>query len=156
MSFVNFDIEQYYDEQFNRKLNESSNRRRHERRFDWRYFLFFSFFSNSCKYLLFIVSMFFLTFRNHSFDHFWFWDFFSERLCWENDLKDFLCWKCYREKYRFRRDRFRFSTNYFIKWNCDFESQRRKKSSKWVNFFCEKKLKWRRTTTFWCFFVVVV
>ena len=31
-----------------------------------------------------------------------------------------------------------------------------KKSLEWANFFCERKFKWRRTTTFWCYVVVVV
>ena len=112
--------------------------------------------SNSCKCFLFIVSMFFFfIFRNHFFDHFWFWDFAFKRLCWENDSKNLSCWKCYRNEY-FRCDRFRLFINHLIRWNCDFESQRRKSDSKWTNFFCEKKLQWRRTTTFWCCFVVVV
>ena len=116
--------------------------------------LLFLFFSNFRKCLLLIVSMSFFIFRNHSFDHFWSWDFSSERLCWENDSENLSCWKCHRNEYRC--DRFRLSTNHFIKWNCDFESQRRKKSSEWASVFCEKKFEWRRTTTFWCCFVVVV
>ena len=113
------------------------------------------FFSNSCKCLLFIVSMFFLIFRNHSFDHFWSWNFSFERLCWKDDSEDLSCWKCHRNEH-FRCDRFRFFINHFIKWNCDFESQRRKESSEWTKFFCERNFEWRRATTFWCFFVVVI
>ena len=105
------------------------------------------FFSNSYKCLLFIISMFFLIFRSHSFDYFWSWDFSSERLCWEDNSKSLSCWECHWDEYRFRCDRFRFFTSYFIRWNCDFESQRKKKSLKWTNFFYERKLKWRRTTT---------
>ena len=146
--FTDSDIEQSYDEQ----SNELSGFWR--RRFDWRYS--FAFFSNSCKCFLFIDSMFFLIFRNHFLDHLWSWDFFFERFCWKSNSKDLSCWECYRKIYRFRRDRFRFFINHFIKWNCDCESQRRRKSSEWANFFCEKKFKWRRTTTFWCCFVVVV
>ena len=117
-------------------------------------FLLSLFFSNFCECLLFIVLMSFLILRNHFFDHFWSWDFFSKCLCWESDSENLSCWKCHRNEYRC--DRFRLSTNHFIKWNCDFESQRRKKSSEWANVFCERKFEWRRTTTFWCCFVVVV
>ena len=119
-------------------------------------FLLFLFSSNSCKCLLLMVLMFFFILRNYFFDHFWSWDIFFERFCWQSDSKDLSCWKCHRNEYRFRCDRSRFSTNYFIKWDYDFESQRRKKSSEWANFFCERKFEWRRTTTFWCCFVVVV
>ena len=111
--------------------------------------IFVSVFYSSFRCFFFILSY-------HFFDHFWFWDFFFERFCWENDSKNLSCWKCYWDEYRFRCDRFRLFTNYFIKWDCDFRSQRRKKSLKWVSFFCEKDFEWRRTTTFWCCFVVVV
>ena len=85
------------------------------------------FFSNSCKCLLFVVSMSFFTLRNHSLNYFWSWSFFSERFCWKDDSEDFSCSKCHRKEYRFRRDRFRLFINYFIRWNCDFESQHKKK-----------------------------
>ena len=118
-------------------------------------FLLSLFFSNFCECLLFIVLMSFLILRNHFFDHFWSWDFFSKCLCWESDSENLSCWKCHRNEYRC--DRFRLSTNHFIKWNCDFESQRRKKSLKWASFFCEREFEWRRTTTLWrCFVIVVV
>ena len=118
-------------------------------------FLLSLFLSNSCKCLLLIASMFFSLFVI-VFSIISDLEIFFERFCWKNDSKDLSCWKCYRKKYRFRRDRFRFSTNHFIKWNCDFESQRRKKSLEWTNVFCEKEFEWRRTTTLWCCFVVVV
>ena len=118
-------------------------------------FFLFSSFSNSCKCLLLIVSMSFFILRSYSFDHFWSWDFSSERLCWKNDSEDFSCWECHRKEY-FRCDRSQFSINYLIRWDCDFESQRKKKSSKWTNFFREREFEWRRTITFWCCFVVVV
>ena len=117
-------------------------------------FLFF--FSNFCKCLLFIVSMSFLTLCNLFFDYFWSWDFAFERLCWENDWKNLSCWKYYEKKIRSRYNRSRLFTTHFIKWNCDLWSQRRKKSAKWTKLFYEKKFEWRRTTTLWCFFVVVV
>ena len=83
-------------------------------------------------------------------------EIFFERFCWKNDSENLSCWKCHRNECHFRCDRFRLFTNHFIKWDCDFESQRRKKNLEWAIFFCERKLEWRRTTTFWCCFVVVV
>ena len=62
MSFVDFDIERFYDEQLNRQSNESSVCRRRRKRLCWCYVFAFFFFPNSYKCLLLIVSMFFFSF----------------------------------------------------------------------------------------------
>ena len=114
------------------------------------------FLSNFCKCFLFIVSMFFFSFLIVIFSI-----IFDLEISFLNVSVEKATQKIFRAENVIEKN------IVFVAIVLDFlqifsldkiaiSNHNAKKSLKWTNFFCKRKFEWRRTTTLWCYFVVVV